>query len=196
MSIANPNAGIVNFKTIPVNCAICSYYEDLTDISDVTKKALIDISYSHQLNEELKSTIRAEELFNRHPNSKHELVLEYFSEPDSDDVSPEPDEAFEKDLDDNPDIAKFIIGGHFVKGGRLFVRGRDKELQNYIDQLGKSCPLCGSYLVLPDVFLSMVGSYLDNIALERSRLFVKRLKASERENKSIDKNLMYPFSFY
>ena len=120
-----------------MNCSCCAYYGDLTDISDDTKRALVDISYSHQNNEERKAT----------------------NEP------------------------------------RLFVRDADKRLKEHIDQSGQSCPLCESFLVLPDCFLSMVGSYLDDIALEQSRKFAERIKARQRENKPIDKNFMYPFGF-
>ena len=77
MSIAAPSAGILNFKTIPVDCTSCEYYGDLTDITDEAKRALIDSTTFHHREEERFSAINAM----REPrafvqnNSKSELLL-------------------------------------------------------------------------------------------------------------------------
>ena len=52
MSIASPYSGILNFKTIPVDCTKCEYYGNLTDLPDEAKRALIDSTVFHNLEEE------------------------------------------------------------------------------------------------------------------------------------------------
>ena len=48
MSIAAPYRGILNFKTIPVDCTKCEYYGDLTDLTDEAKRALIESTVFHE----------------------------------------------------------------------------------------------------------------------------------------------------
>ena len=52
MSIAKPTSGILNFKTVPVDCTKCEYCGDLTDLTDEAKAALIDSTSFHNLEEE------------------------------------------------------------------------------------------------------------------------------------------------
>jgi len=52
MTIAAPSRGILNFKTVPVDCTKCEYCGDLTNLTDEAKKALIDSTVFHELEEE------------------------------------------------------------------------------------------------------------------------------------------------
>ncbi|MDT8451552.1 MAG: hypothetical protein RQ936_02260 [Gammaproteobacteria bacterium] len=172
MSIANPSRGILNFKTIPVDCSSCEYYGDLSNVSDDTKIALIGATTAHQFNEERKMLMKIQELFNRHPNSKHKIILNCTSRSVSygGDITPEPDPEFEKDLHDNPDIAEYMRNKIFALKIRLYLtRDADKKLQSFQNRKDITCPNCGSCLVVPNSFYHMVGSYQDDICLERSR---------------------------
>jgi hypothetical protein len=116
--------------------------------------------------------LKIQTLFNRHPNTKHEIILDYTSRSKlrGGDTSPEPDPKFEKDLDDNPDIAEYIRKNFFNLETRLqFTTDVDKSLESFQDQIEIACPKCDSYLVVPNAFYSMVGNYQDKIDLERSR---------------------------
>jgi len=57
MSIATPSRGIQNFKTVPVDCTKCEYCGDLTDLTDEAKRALIDSTVFHNLEEERLSAL-------------------------------------------------------------------------------------------------------------------------------------------
>lgn len=57
MTIATPSRGILNFKTVPVDCTKCEYCGDLTDLTDEAKKALIDSTVFHLLEEERLSSL-------------------------------------------------------------------------------------------------------------------------------------------
>ncbi|MFK5984812.1 MAG: hypothetical protein QM479_05250 [Pseudomonadota bacterium] len=178
MSIANPSAGILNFKTIPVDCTRCEYYGDISDISDDDKKALIGATTSHQLNEERKMLLKIQELFNRHPNSKHKIILDCTSRSVmfGGDIEPEPDSEFEKDLNDNPDIAKHMRNTIFNLETRLqFTGDAGIRFQSFQNRIDITCPKCGSLFVVPQSFYSMVGHYEDEICLERSRRWRKNL---------------------
>ena len=77
MTIASPSRGILNFKSIPVDCTKCVYCGDLTDLTDEAKRALIDSTVFHMLEEERLETLRR----NEEPgprlqyNSKTELLI-------------------------------------------------------------------------------------------------------------------------
>lgn len=188
MSIANPYSGIQNFKTIPVDCSSCEYYGDLSDISDDAKKALIGATTAHQLNEEQKMLLKIQELFNRHPNSKHKIILDCTSRSKlyGGNIEPEPDPEFEKDLNDNPDIVSHMRNTIFNLETRLYFTGdAGIRFQSFQNRKDITCPKCGSLFVVPQSFYSMVGSYEDNINLERSYRFRKNLKQLDGVGKLI-----------
>ncbi len=186
MSIANPSAGILNFKTIPVDCSSCFYYGDLLDISDDDKRALIGATTAHQLNEEQKILLKIQELFNRHPNSKHQIILDFTSRSKlfGGNIEPEPDPEFEKDLNDNPDIAKHMTNRLFNLETRLYFTGdAGIRLQSFQNRIDIACPKCGSVLIVPQSFYRMVGSYEDAIGIERSHRWQKDLREIDGEGK-------------
>jgi len=77
MSIAAPSRGILNFKTVPVDCTKCEYCGDLTDLTDEAKRALIDSTVFHELEEErllALSEMREPRAFVR-DNAKSELLI-------------------------------------------------------------------------------------------------------------------------
>lgn len=77
---------------------------------------------------------------------------------------------FAKDLGDNPDIVEYIRIHFFDLETRLkFTRDVEESLQPFQNRKDIACPKCGSYLVVPNSFYSMVGNYQDKIDLERSR---------------------------
>lgn len=185
MSIANPTAGILNFKTIPVDCSSCEYYGGLSNISDDTKKVLIGATIAHRLNEERIMLARIRELFNRHVNSKHEIILRCTSRSVlyGGNITPEPDPEFEKDLDENPDIAEHMRNRIFnLETREIFTKDVGKRLQPFQNRKDITCPKCGSCLVVPNTFYNMVGSYEDEIAHERSRKFAKFLRTTLLRN--------------
>ena len=131
MSIANPSAGILNFKTIPVDCTRCEYYGDLTDLPDEAKRALIASTVFHNLEEERLSS------------------LSEMREP------------------------------------RAFVKNNSKSELLISQEHNISCDKCGSLLVVPQSFYSMVGSYEDDICHERSHRWQKNLMRLDDEGKLI-----------
>ena len=169
MSIANPCRGILNFKTIPVDCPSCEYYGDMSDVSDDTKKALIGATIDRELNEEREMIVRTRELFNRHLSSKHEIILRCTPGLYSANTEPESDPEFEKDLDGNPDIAEYIRNRTNLEAREILTKDADKRLQSFQNRKDITCQKCGSCLVVPNYFYHMVGSYENEIALERSR---------------------------
>ena len=131
MSIANPSAGILNFKTVPVDCTKCEYYGDLTDLPDEAKRALIHSTTFHKLEDERLSALSEK----REP--------------------------------------------------REFVKNNSKSALLISQEQNITCEKCGSLLVVPQTFYSMVGSYEDNICLERSHRWKKNLRRLDGEGKLI-----------
>lgn len=170
MTIATPASGILNFKIIPVDCSCCEYYGDLSNSSDDTKMVLLKATTTNRLNEERKMLMRIRELFNCHPNSKHKKIINFTSEMIRQNILPEVDENLEKDLNDNPDISEYMRDNVFDLASREdFTKDSNDKLQALKDRKDIACPKCKSVLVLPNFFYSMIGSYEDNIAHERSR---------------------------
>ena len=173
MSIANPTAGILNFKTIPVDCSSCEYYGDFSDVSDDTKKALIGSTTTHRLNEEREMLVRIRELFSRHVNSKHEIILRCTSRSVlfGGNIAPEPDPEFEKDLDENPDIAEHMRNTFFkLEAREIFTKDAGKRLQSFQNRKDIACPKCGSCLVVPNTFYSMVAIITQPLGLKSQRV--------------------------
>ncbi len=131
MSIAKPSSGILNFKTVPVDCTRCEYYGNLTGLTDEAKAALIDSTVFHNLEEERLTSLSE----NREP--------------------------------------------------RAFVRGNSKSELLISQEQNITCEKCGSLFVVPQLFYQMVGSYEDNINLERSRRYKKNLMRLDDEGKLI-----------
>ena len=185
MSIARPSRGILNFKIIPVDCTKCEYYGDLTDLPDEAKRALIDSTFFHQLEEERLGLIQMRELFDRHPDSRHEMIVTYTGSLFREKVAPEPDPEFEKDLAYSH-VKKFIGTSFFSIEARERFTSYNKKSELLISQEHNiSCDKCGSLFVVPKSFCSMVGSYEDNIGLERSHRWQKNLMRFDGEGKLI-----------
>jgi len=186
MSIATPSRGILNFKTVPVDCTKCEYCGDLTDLTDDAKRALIDSTVFHKLEEERLILIQMRKLFDRHPNSKHKTYLAYTGRLYRENITPEPDPKFEKDLSNYPDIEKLISTSFFdIESRENFTSGNKKSELLISQEHNILCDKCGSLFVVPQSSYNMFGSYEDHIGVERSHRWRKNLMRLDDEGKLI-----------
>lgn len=184
MTIANPVRGILTFNSILVDCSSCEYYGQISNISDHAKKDLVKATSRFRLNEERKMLLRVQELFTRHPHSKHETILYWTSRSKirGGNVTPEPDPEYEKDLGENPDVAEYLSQNFANLENRLdFTKDSEKELRSFDNHKEIACPECGSSLVVPERLYMFMGSYLDDIGYGQIKRHTKMVIAKAKE---------------
>ena len=124
-------------------------------------------------------------LFDRHPNSRHKMIVMYTGSLYKEKVAAEPDPEFENDLDYSH-VKKFIGTSFFSLETRENFTKNNSKSELLISQEQKiTCDKCGSLLVVPQSFYQMVGHYEDDICHDRSHRWRKNLMKLDGEGKLI-----------
>lgn len=146
---------IIHYERIETECPQCGYSRPRDDLCETGKLALIETTEYVRSITELRLLRRTRDLFERHPHSKHPIIVHQMLLK----IVPEPDPALDEELDRDQELKKFLNGFSFYLPARLASceKTEPKEPPAVSDRDDIACPECSHFLILPEQFFFRVG---------------------------------------
>src|SRR3569623_855678 len=155
-----PKFWIQHYSDIPVVCSKCGKADTWTDLTQVTKEALVEMTSLHELSQELVLLKRTEDLVKLFPKTPHPLIRSKLSGRVK--ILPGPDPIVDHFLVRDSELREFLINSHFLLDDRLpWVKTTVSSRSALSSRMDIRCRECGAYVYLPNDFYTEAGLYAD-----------------------------------